>query len=526
MGMLKVERSEVGEFYTDRCVFITGGTGFMGKVLVEKLLYSCSDVKKIYLLMRPKRGQSIEDRLEQMFNLPMFLRIRNHKPEVFQKIVPVFGDICREELGIVPEARKILEEEVSVVFHLAATLKLEANLHDAISMNTEGTKRMIQLAKGMKKLVAFVHSSTAFCHCDLKVMEEKVYPSPEDPDNIMNLASWLDVETMDILTPKLIHPHPNTYTYTKRLAESLVAREHPNLPVCIARPSIVTPAWREPLAGWVDNLNGPTGILVAGSKGVIRTMLCNGDYHAEVIPVDMAINGLIVVGYKVGTSPRISEETSESIPVYNLTQCGMKPITWREVLDKGKKLGHENPFSLMLWYPDGTIRTNRFTHQLCIIFTHWLPAYLIDGLLLIFGQKRFMIRVQTKISQGLELLQYFTMREWLFKNTKLVNLRESLSPYDKKTFSLEFEKVDQIPYMRNCILGARHYCMKEDPKTLPRSRRILKIMYILHKVMGSLFYVFIGWLIVSNSETARQFLNKTKDAVTVLPFFRTRDMIK
>ncbi|XP_008483392.1 putative fatty acyl-CoA reductase CG5065, partial [Diaphorina citri] len=120
-------------------------------------------------------------------------------------------------------------------------------------------------------------------------------------------------------------------------------------------------------------------------------------------------------------------DPSTAIPVFNLTQCGMKPITWREVLDKGKKLGYENPFSLMLWYPDGTIRTNKFTHQLCIIFTHWLPAYLIDGLLLIFGQKRFMLRVQAKISQGLEVLQYFTMREWLFKNTKLVGLRESLS---------------------------------------------------------------------------------------------------
>ncbi|KAI5735323.1 hypothetical protein M8J77_017028 [Diaphorina citri] len=202
MGMLNVEKSEVADFYNDRSVFITGGTGFMGKVLVEKLLYSCPGVKKIYLLMRPKRGQSVEARLDQMYNLPMFLRIRNNKPEVFQKIVPVFGDICREELGIVPEARQILEAEVSVVFHLAATLKLEANLHDAVSMNTMGTKRMIQLARGMKRLVAFIHSSTAFCHCDLKVMEEKVYPSAEDPENIINLASWLNVDAMDTITPK------------------------------------------------------------------------------------------------------------------------------------------------------------------------------------------------------------------------------------------------------------------------------------------------------------------------------------
>lgn len=52
----------------------------------------------------------------------MFLRIRNNKPEVFDKIVPVFGDICREELGMVAEARKTLEEEV-----LLFTLKRPAH---------------------------------------------------------------------------------------------------------------------------------------------------------------------------------------------------------------------------------------------------------------------------------------------------------------------------------------------------------------------------------------------------------------
>ncbi|KAK4291379.1 hypothetical protein Pmani_035791 [Petrolisthes manimaculis] len=59
--------SEITEFYRNKTIFITGGTGFMGKVLVEKLLRSCP-VRRIYLLMRPKRGVDVEQRLDDMFN--------------------------------------------------------------------------------------------------------------------------------------------------------------------------------------------------------------------------------------------------------------------------------------------------------------------------------------------------------------------------------------------------------------------------------------------------------------------------
>lgn len=45
---------------------------------------------------------------------------------------------------------------------------------------------------------------------------------------------------------------------------------------------IVTPALAEPLPGWVDSLNGPVGVMIGAGKGVIRSMMCNGEYKAEV----------------------------------------------------------------------------------------------------------------------------------------------------------------------------------------------------------------------------------------------------
>ena len=55
----------IAPFYNGRSIFVTGGTGCMGKVLVEKLLRSCPGIKQIYLLMRPAKGKDVETRLEE-----------------------------------------------------------------------------------------------------------------------------------------------------------------------------------------------------------------------------------------------------------------------------------------------------------------------------------------------------------------------------------------------------------------------------------------------------------------------------
>lgn len=61
----------IPEFYEDRDVLITGGTGFMGQVLVEKLLRSCPKLNRIYLVMRKKKGRTIQERIEDIKKIPV-----------------------------------------------------------------------------------------------------------------------------------------------------------------------------------------------------------------------------------------------------------------------------------------------------------------------------------------------------------------------------------------------------------------------------------------------------------------------
>lgn len=88
---------------------------------------------------------------------------------------------------------------------------------------------------------------------------------------------------------------PNTYAYTKCLSEALVVEQiERGLPAIIFRPSIVVPIRYDPIPGWTDNMNGPTGLLIGAGKGVIRTMYCNSSGYGDFLPVDFAVNGVLI----------------------------------------------------------------------------------------------------------------------------------------------------------------------------------------------------------------------------------------
>lgn len=220
---------------------------------------------------------------------------------MMNKIVPVYGDITLPSLGLnEAHLKKVLE--ANLVFHVAASLKLEATLKPNTLMNLTGTKNVIELAKTMPGHVLTVHFSTAFCCSDQEILEERVFEWPARPQDLIRCAEWMDDEAMAGMQKSVLSTQPNTYTYTKRLAELLIRDEYEKgFPICIVRPSIVVPAYKEPLVGWVDSLNGPAGLMIGAAKGVIRSMLLDGELEAEIIPVDTAINAAIIIAKLIAT---------------------------------------------------------------------------------------------------------------------------------------------------------------------------------------------------------------------------------
>ncbi|CAG9794395.1 unnamed protein product [Diatraea saccharalis] len=287
----------VTEFYEGKCILITGATGFLGKALLEKLLRSCHNVDTIYLLMRNKKGLTSEERLNDLCNNKLFDLVRSQNPDAFKKVKLIPGNILSDGLDLSNDDRTELQKKCNIIFHSAACVRFDQKLKDAVNLNTNGTLRVLQLAESIENLEVLVHLSTAYCRCELDVLEERIYPAVHNPRKVMDICEWMDDALLAYLEPKLIESEPNTYSYTKAITETLVAEYESKFPIAIARPSIVIAAWKDPYPGWIDNLNGPTGLLIGSGKGVIRTMHCEPSYIADAIPIDAVVNGCILIAY-------------------------------------------------------------------------------------------------------------------------------------------------------------------------------------------------------------------------------------
>ena len=120
-------------------------------------------------------------------------------------------------------------------------------------MNIEGTQSLLNIARKMLRLEAFIHVSTAYAHCYQDKIEEKLYLNNQDfdADRIIDLCR--KVPSVELNSPartrSIIGSHPNTYTFTKAITEGMLGQVSKDLPLAIVRPSIVVASWQEPFPG-------------------------------------------------------------------------------------------------------------------------------------------------------------------------------------------------------------------------------------------------------------------------------------
>lgn len=486
------EPDRIAEVFAGKDILITGGTGFLGKVLIEKLLRSCYDLRTIYLLIRPKKGKEPKQRLEEIFSNALFDTVKAQHGGVQNlicKMKIIAGDVSAVGMSLSVQDRALLCDNVNFVYHAAATIRFDEELKKAVLLNTRGTKQMLDLARDFKNLLLFCHVSTSYCHLHEKLLLEKPYPPPADPHKIIKCVEWLDDDVVNAMTDKILDTLPNTYAFTKALSEGLVVEAMKDIPCMILRPSIVIPIWQEPLKGWTDNINGPVGLLIGAGKGVIRSMYCNSNEYADYLPVDIVVNLMLACTWNYVGNKDI-EKT-----VYNVCSSQEVKVSWQEMIDIGRNIvTNEIPLNGVAWYPGGSMKSSRTMHNICMFLFHLLPALFVDTLLYLTGNKPILMRVQRRINKGFEVFEYYANNQWDFKSDNIMSIRPLMNARETKTYKIDGIGLDIKEYFEQCIHATRKYILKAPDGSLPADKRHMRVMYFVDRLTKIAFWCLILWL--------------------------------
>lgn len=106
----------------------------------------------------------------------------------------------------------------------------------------------------MTSVKALVHVSSISTFYSEEVAKDEVVSFPYNPKAFIQVMSEMEDDQAVKVTTGVLGRYPNTYTFTKTMSEVLLKEESKDMmiPVAIARPPFVFPAFKAPASGWFD----------------------------------------------------------------------------------------------------------------------------------------------------------------------------------------------------------------------------------------------------------------------------------
>ncbi|KAK9875948.1 hypothetical protein WA026_011049 [Henosepilachna vigintioctopunctata] len=412
----------------------------------------------------------------------VFSELCKVQPNFRDKIVTVVGDAGLQNLGISKKDLEILENEVDIIFHAAATVNFLEKLDVSARINVGGTLEILKLAKRCKHLSSIVYVSTAYSNCHLTEVEEKFYDPPLTAEELFDLIDKYG-EKLDENEKLIIGKWPNNYCFTKAIAEHSIQIGAKELPICIVRPAIITATYKEPLKSWIDNYYGAIGAVANIYNGLIKTFHCNPEVLGDVVPADLVVNGIIAAAYG-NYSKR-----NENLNIYNFTSSHENPLTFRDWCELSIFYGYNFPTIHSVWFPNSILTNNAYVHLFYTFFLHIIPAFITDLYLVVTGRSPRAISIYKKIYKFNENVSFFATRDWIFSNSKARKLWRDLSPIDQKIFNFNFapKYLNWNEYLSTLCAGLRVYLFKDNWESIEESRKKLKRLYYCHVCIKSIF---------------------------------------
>jgi thioester reductase-like protein len=272
-------------------ILLTGGTGFLGRELLERLL-AHGGSEPIYLLIRGRNNSEAQRRFLSLYN-SLGPRCSNSDRK---RIRPLRGNVALPWLGLDRKQVQDLASRITRIIHLAASINLNASLEEARSTNLEGAWEILRLAASCRRLESLAWISTAFVAGDRKgrILEEELQCGQK---------------------------FRNAYEQSKFEAELLVRSFEALLPITIFRPSIIVGDSRD---GYTCNFSSIYWPLRLVAEGELRRVPGAPLTPLDLVPVDYVADAIVEL---------VGRQSSVGL-CYQLVAGHRGTITVRELLNR------------------------------------------------------------------------------------------------------------------------------------------------------------------------------------------------
>ncbi len=378
---LSVRRALAGKH-----IMLIGVTGFIGKVWLVNLLMDLPEIGRVYLLIRRQKTNPAVRRFEKLVEEspvfdPVHERYGANLPRFIADRVEVLeGDASQPGLGFDKDTAARVLPVLDLIVNSSGLTDFNPDLRDALATNVDASMHILDFVRKSDH-GGLLHLSTCYVAgardgrvpervrpnytpsgvadfdaerehqalYDLVRSAEALAESPQVSEQLRNEAlakehaakdlagSALDIQIRknrirwlrNYLTDAGIKRAkelgwPNTYTLTKSLAESLLAKYADGLPIAIVRPAIVETSVGKPFLGWNEGINTSASLsYLLGT--VFRQLPSNERKRLDIIPVDCVCAGMTLI------AAAIVERRHD--PLYQLATSVTNPCDMRRSIE-------------------------------------------------------------------------------------------------------------------------------------------------------------------------------------------------
>ncbi len=371
---------------TGKHVMLIGVTGFIGKVWLVNTLSDLPEIGRIYLLIRRQKSNPAQHRFEKLVEDspvfdPLFARYGSGLARFLSERVEVIeGDVAKPDFGVAPETAEFLKQNLDLVINSSGLTDFNPDLRDALATNVDAALNVVEFVR-QSRHAGLLHLSTCYVagtrdgrvtenlrpnytpaavsgfdaerewqHLHQLVREaqqkaegetvtgelrQQALQKEHAAKNLQgaalenqirkNRVRWLREYLTNVGSARAKElGWPNTYTLTKSLAESLIAKRGEGLPIAIVRPAIVETSVTKPFLGWNEGINTSASLsYLLGTY--FRQLPTNERKRLDLIPVDTVCRGMTLIG------AAIIERRND--PVYQLASSVTNPCDMRRSIE-------------------------------------------------------------------------------------------------------------------------------------------------------------------------------------------------